>query len=100
MANTWNVPANPGLHYRGYKSQKAFGTLGGPDVVGFLGIVARAAINAVWYQKWGVHLRHRPEAGARVVHLRNTTARPMPPAPAAFSPRFLEPLTTSTNYSN
>ena len=31
--------------------------------------MARAAINAVWYQKWLVHLRHRPESGGGIVHL-------------------------------
>ena len=30
---------------------------------------ARAAINAVWYQKWLVSLRHRPEFGGGHVHL-------------------------------
>ncbi len=31
--------------------------------------VAKYALSAVWYQKWVVHLRHRPEAGAGLVHL-------------------------------
>jgi len=31
--------------------------------------VAKVALNAVWYQKWFVHLRHRPESGAGLVHL-------------------------------
>src|SRR5262249_51384535 len=30
---------------------------------------AGAAIKSVWYQKWGGHLRHRPESGGGVVHL-------------------------------
>ncbi|HEY0784139.1 MAG TPA: vanadium-dependent haloperoxidase, partial [Thermoanaerobaculia bacterium] len=34
-----------------------------------LGAVSRAALNAVWYQKWPVHLRHRPESGGGIVHL-------------------------------
>jgi hypothetical protein len=34
--------------------------------------VARAAINAVWYQKWLVHLRHRPESGGGLVQLQKT----------------------------
>ena len=37
-----------------------------------LGAVARAAINAVWYQKWIVHLRHRPESGGGIVELIKT----------------------------
>ena len=27
------------------------------------GTMAKIALNAVWYQKWPVHLRHRPESG-------------------------------------
>ncbi len=29
--------------------------------------VARLALNSVWYQKWAVHLRHRPESGGAIV---------------------------------
>ncbi len=60
---------NVGSPYRKYKNQKPFGTFGGPDVAATLGAVAKAAINAVWYQKWVVHLRHRPEAGGGIVQL-------------------------------
>jgi hypothetical protein len=52
-----------------FKNEQAFGTFGGPDITATLGAVARAAINAVWYQKWLVHLRHRPESGGGIVHL-------------------------------
>ncbi len=31
--------------------------------------VAGEAIRSVWYQKWWVHLRHRPESGGGIVHL-------------------------------
>jgi hypothetical protein len=95
MANTWKLPPNPGLPYGKYKSQKAFGTLGGPDVTGVLGLVARAAINAVWYQKWVTNLRHRPEAGAGLVHLRKVSATPLPQAAAALSSKFLGILAPS-----
>jgi hypothetical protein len=39
-------------------------------------------LNAVWYQKWIVHLRHRPEAGAGLVYLAMTKPAgvPMPQA--------------------
>ena len=59
-------PANP---YFAYKKQKPFATFGGPDITGTIGAVARAAINAVWYQKWRVHLRHRPEYGGGLIEL-------------------------------
>jgi hypothetical protein len=69
VATTLNVPSNPGNPYRVYVNDKAFGTFGGPDIAATLAAVARAAINAVWYQKWAVHLRHRPEAGGGVLEL-------------------------------
>ena len=61
--------ANPTNPYAAYKNQKPFGTFGGPDIAATLGAVAKAALNAAWYQKWIVHLRPRPEAGAGLVHL-------------------------------
>jgi hypothetical protein len=65
---------NPGNPYRTSKTQKPFGTFGGPDIAAVLGTIAKYALNAVWYQKWVVHLRHRPEAGAALVHLINSGA--------------------------
>ncbi len=67
--STLGVPPNPGSPYRASAKQKPFGTFGGPDIAAVLGQVAKYALNAVWYQKWVVHLRHRPEAGAGLVHL-------------------------------
>ncbi len=65
---TLNVPPNPGLPYVGAKTQNGFGTFGGPDIAATLAAVAKVALNAVWYQKWVIHLRHRPESGAGIVH--------------------------------
>ena len=69
---TLGIKPNPGSPYVGYKNQQAFGSFGGPDIAATLGAVARTAINAVWYQKWIVHLRHRPESGGGLVHLAKT----------------------------
>lgn len=69
VGGTLGLPKNPKSPYATYKNQKAFGDFGGPDIAATLGAVARAAINAVWYQKWRVHLRHRPEAGGGIVQL-------------------------------
>ena len=68
--------------YTAYKNQKPFGAFGGPDIVATLGAAAKAALDAVWYQKWIVHLRHRPEAGAGLVYLAMTkpVGVPMPQA--------------------
>jgi hypothetical protein len=72
VAKTVGLPANPGSPYLSYTNDQPFGTFGGPDISATLGAVARAAINAVWYQKWQVHLRHRPEAGGGVIQLLKT----------------------------
>ncbi|MBB5460513.1 phosphoesterase [Paraburkholderia sp. Cpub6] len=67
---------NPGNPYAptqpGAKTQNGFGTMGGPDIASSLAAAASAALNAVWYQKWWVHLRHRPESGGGIVHLMKT----------------------------
>lgn len=70
VCSTLGIRANPQSPYvTTFKNEQAFGTFGGPDITATLGAVARAAINAVWYQKWLVHLRHRPESGGGIVHL-------------------------------
>lgn len=66
------APPNPGLPYNSSKTQNGFASLGGPDIAGTLAAVAAEAIKAVWYQKWWVHLRHRPESGGAIVHLLKT----------------------------
>jgi hypothetical protein len=66
------VPVNPGNPYVGSKTQNGFGTMGAPDFAATVGAVATKALNAVWYQKWFVHLRPRPEAIGGIVHLLKT----------------------------
>ena len=56
------APLNPGNPYIGSHTENGFGTFGGPDFAATLAEVAVKALNAVWYQKWFVHLRPRPEA--------------------------------------
>jgi len=62
------VPANPGNPYAGSKTQNGFDTFGGPDFAASVGEVAARALHRVWYQKWLVHLTHRPEWGGGLVH--------------------------------
>src|SRR5205814_1274203 len=45
---------------------------GPPDFAGTVCEVATRALHAVWYQKWMVHLRPRPEATGGTVHLIKT----------------------------
>ena len=63
------APLNPGNPYRGSTTENGFGTFGGPDFASAIGEVACKALNAVWYQKWFVHLRPRPEAIGGIVQL-------------------------------
>ena len=63
------VPQNPGSPYANSKTQNGFGTLGGPDFAASVGSVAAHALDVVWFHKWLVHLRHRPESGGGLVQL-------------------------------
>jgi hypothetical protein len=56
------APINPGNPYANSHVENGFGTFGGPDFAATVGEIAAKALNAVWYQKWFVHLRPRPEA--------------------------------------
>jgi len=66
------APLNPGNPYIGSKTQNGFNTMGQPDFAATLAAVASEALKAVWYQKWYVHLRHRPESGGAIVYLNKT----------------------------
>ena len=72
LMHTMQIPSNPGIPYTSATHDRPFGTFGGPDITGTLAGVARAALNAVWYQKWIVHLRHRPESGGGIVEMLKT----------------------------
>ena len=72
VLNSLNAPLNPGNPYSTSKTQNGFATFGQPDIAATLAAVAAEAIKAVWYQKWWVHLRHRPESGGAIVHLMNS----------------------------
>ena len=97
VLKSWQLSPNPGNPYVGYKNQQPFGTFGGPDIAATLGAVAKAAINAVWWYKWKIHLRHRPEAGGGLVHLKNTNAANLPAAAAVLQPNILESNAVQTS---
>jgi membrane-associated phospholipid phosphatase len=61
------APLNPGNPYPG-SNQVGFGTLGEPNFKGMVAEVATRALKAVWYQKWFVHRRLRPEVFAGRIH--------------------------------
>jgi hypothetical protein len=67
VLNTIHCPLNPGNPYIGSRTQNGFGTFGQPDFAATVTALAGFALNCVWYQKWYVHLRHRPESGGAIV---------------------------------
>jgi hypothetical protein len=58
------APFDDGNPYNGNPSQMGFGTFGGPHIATLLCEVSTRALKAVWYQKWFVHRRLRPEVHA------------------------------------
>ena len=83
------APPNPGIPYNGSQTQHGFGTLGGPDALGTVGEMATRALKAVWFHKWVVNLRQRPEEYGALVHARKTNAHPFPQAAGALHPDVL-----------
>ena len=61
------APFDDGNPYNGSPNQIGFGTFGGPHIATLLCEVSTRALKAVWYQKWFVHRRLRPEVMAERV---------------------------------
>jgi hypothetical protein len=61
------APFDDGNPYNNNPTQIGFGTFGGPHLATLLCEVSTRALKAVWYQKWFVHRRLRPEAMAERV---------------------------------
>jgi hypothetical protein len=53
---------DPGNPYRESRRQAAFVNFGGPMVLDLVARVSRDALMAVWFQKWQLHRKVRPEA--------------------------------------
>jgi len=80
-----NAPMNPGNPYIGSKTEKAFGTLGGPDAAATIGEMATRALKGVWFHKWVVNLRMRPEEYGALVQANLTKTTPAPQAAGALN---------------
>jgi hypothetical protein len=63
------APFDPGNPYVHSGNQHGFGTYGGPHILSLVTEVATRALKAVWYQKWFVHRRMRPEEFGGRVHV-------------------------------
>ena len=62
------APFSNGMPYKSSATQIGFGTFGAPHLLSLVTEVATRALKAVWYQKWFVHRRVRPEGFAGLVH--------------------------------
>ncbi len=65
-------PNNP---YLDYLKQEAFATFGNADGQDLIGRIMKLALFGVWFQKWQVHRRLRPEEFGGRVHNKKTGAR-------------------------
>jgi hypothetical protein len=78
------APPNPGNPYIGSRTEKAFGTLGGPDGAGTLAEMATRALKGAWFHKWIKDLRMRPEEYGALVQAHLTKSTPAPQAAGAL----------------
>jgi hypothetical protein len=72
------APHNVGDPYHGSPMQIGFGTFGGPYFMAIVTEVATRALKAVWFQKWFVHRRLRPEAFAGAIQQKLVNGLPYP----------------------
>ncbi|MBI3949700.1 MAG: vanadium-dependent haloperoxidase [Acidobacteria bacterium] len=72
------TPVDEGNPYRSLTKTDAFGTFGDPHILSLVTEVATRALKAVWYQKWYVHRRNRPEEFGGRVHNHLTRAATYP----------------------
>jgi hypothetical protein len=84
---------DPLLPYQGSATQIGFGVFGGPHILSLVTEVATRALKAVWFQKWGVHRRLRPEAFGGLIHRQKNSSSPSP-TPGLTSPNPAYPINT------
>ena len=80
---------DPGIPLANSRTQLPFAQCGGPHILSLLTEVATRALKAVWYQKWFVHRRLRPEEYAGRVHNRAVGAANYPVHPDVLNSRAL-----------
>jgi hypothetical protein len=97
-------PYNPPGGASDSRTQAGFATFGPIHVLQVLSEVMGRALRAVWWQKWGVHRRLRPEEyGGRVHnHLRGARTYPFYFTPSTTTNTLLDSLKTGllSNYFN
>ena len=86
------APLDAGNPYTNSVCQEGFGTFGGPHILSLVTEVATRALKAVWYQKWLVHRRLRPEAFAGLVHHTRSGTAKYPVHPQILNAKVLDRL--------
>jgi membrane-associated phospholipid phosphatase len=84
------APVDADNPYNTSRTQLGFGTFGGPYMASVLCAIARPALKAVWYQKWFVHRRLRPEEFAGRVHNHATRRAGYPIHPEILASSVLD----------
>lgn len=75
MLLSQNAGLDPGLPLYDSHTQAPFAQCGGPAVLALVAEVSTRALKAVWYQKWFVHFRLRPEEyGGRVHNVKTSVS--------------------------
>jgi hypothetical protein len=69
---------DPDLPLQNSQTQMGFATFGGPHILSLLTEVATSALKAMWYSKWSVHRRLRPEAFGGLIHRQKNNSSPSP----------------------
>ena len=94
-ANVFETRIDLGNPYRDLRATTGFITFGPGHILSLLAEVAHIAAKAVWYQKWFVHCRFRPETfGGRIHnHLSNASSYPI-------NEQVLNSSAVSTTFSN
>ncbi len=90
-----SAPFSAGNPYGSLSHTSGFATFGGPHLLSLVTEVATRALKAVWYQKWFVHRRLRPEALGGLVHQTITGAAQRP-----IHPDLLNSAALSAVYSS
>lgn len=90
------VPFNVGNPYNRSRTQEGFGTFGDWHGAALLAEVTTRALKAVWFQKWFVHRRERPEDFAGRVALDQTGVANYPIHPDLGASEVLERIFDAT----
>jgi hypothetical protein len=92
-----HAPFDIGNPYIDSQSQIGFGTFGGPHILSLVTEVATRALKAVWFQKWFVHRRLRPEEFGGRIHYHKTGLANYPIRDQVLNSQALQRVFNSNN---